>query len=131
MHDQKNLATVGPSAGPGTTAYPPPNDSPVDVDVPIDDALAAEDEIAAPVDLGRRFTNWRTLASFSVAVAILAVALYKLHINRNDLGSALHKVNPLLYLAAFVVYYASFPLRTLRWKLLMINANEGQELEED
>jgi hypothetical protein len=27
------------------------------------------------------------------------------------------------------VYYASFPLRTLRWKLLMINANEGPELE--
>ncbi len=94
-----------------------------------EDAGKVEDEIASPVDLGRRFTNWRTLVSFLIAVAILALALYKLHINRDDLGAALHKVNPLLFLAAFVVYYASFPLRTVRWKRLMINANVGDDLE--
>ncbi len=93
------------------------------------DAVSGEDDIASQVDLGRKFTNWRTPISFLIAVVILVVALYKLHINRDDLGAALHKVNPLLFIAAFLVYYLSFPLRTIRWKMLMLNANVGADRE--
>jgi uncharacterized protein (TIRG00374 family) len=91
--------------------------------------LTAEDEVPQRVDLGRRFTDWRTPLSFFIALIILVVALRKSGVTISDLQSALRKVNPVLYLCAFVVYYVSFPLRTLRWRQLMLNANTGQDAE--
>ena len=129
MDNQNDPASVGPLASPRTPANPHASaNSNGDGEAP-EDAAIAEDEIATPVDLGRRFTNWQTPVSFLIAVTILAIALYKLHIDRGQLGNALHKINPLLYLAAFVVYYVLFPIRALRWKILMLNANTGPELE--
>jgi glycosyltransferase 2 family protein len=94
----------------------------------IDDQISAEDETPPVVDLGRRFTDWRTPASFLIAIVILIVALRKSGVTVSDLEAALRKVNPLIFAGAFVVYYLSFPLRTLRWRLLMLNANTGQDL---
>ncbi len=94
-----------------------------------DGAELSDGEIAQKVELGRRFANWRTLASFSFALIILVVALRKSGVNVSDLKAALGRVNPLLYLAAFVLYYLSFPLRTIRWRMLMRNANTGADAE--
>jgi len=94
-----------------------------------DGAELSDGEIAQKVELGRRFANWRTLASFSFALIILVVALSKSGVNVSDLKAALRQVNPLLYLAAFLLYYVSFPLRTIRWRMLMRNANTGVDAE--
>ncbi len=103
-------------------------------DAPLETSLddvadVPESEIARKVELGRRFANWRTLASFSFALIILVVALTKSGVNPTDLKSALEKVNPVVYLAAFLLYYVSFPLRTIRWRILMRNANTGKDAE--
>lgn len=95
-----------------------------------DEGLEISDgEIAQKVDLGRRFANWRTVASFSFALIILVVALSKSGVSITDLKAALRQVNPALYLAAFLLYYVSFPLRTIRWRILMRNANTGVDAE--
>ncbi len=81
------------------------------------------------VELGSRFANWRTVASFGFALAILVIALRKSGVNLTDLKAAMRQVNPLLYIAAFALYYSSFPLRTWRWRMLMRNANTGEDAE--
>jgi glycosyltransferase 2 family protein len=86
-------------------------------------------DIPQKVDLGRRFANWRTLASFAFALIILVIALDKSGVNITDLKNALKKVNPFIFVSAFIVYYLSFPLRTIRWRILMRNANTGEDAE--
>src|SRR5579863_7416842 len=92
---------------------------------PEDSLELTDGEIAQKVDLGRKFANWRTVASFSFALIILVVALSKSGVSVSDLKDALRQVNPALYVAAFLLYYVSFPLRTIRWRILMRNANTG------
>ena len=94
----------------------------------LDESPRAGEELAQPVDLGSRMASWRTIASFAIALAILAVALKKSGVTPGDLRTALTQVNPWLFGLAFVIYYTSFPLRTLRWRMLMRNANTGDEL---
>jgi uncharacterized protein (TIRG00374 family) len=96
---------------------------------PSEDPTIAEEELPQQVDLGRRFADWRTFASFGFALLILVVALRKSNVAMSDLRSALQSVNPFLFALAFAVYYLSFPLRTLRWRMLMLNANTGAEAE--
>ncbi|MDB5077614.1 MAG: hypothetical protein JWO42_3793 [Chloroflexi bacterium] len=91
--------------------------------------ITAEEEVPQAVDIKRRFTDWRTPLSFLIALIILVVALRKSGVTVGDLQSALRKVNPLLFICAFCIYYASFPLRTLRWRMLMLNANTGEDKE--
>ncbi len=93
------------------------------------DEAILESDIPRTVELGRRFTNWRTLASFGFALIILVIALDKSGVNLPDLKAALQKVNPFIYICAFLLYYVSFPLRTLRWRILMRNANTGADAE--
>ncbi|HXT35959.1 MAG TPA: lysylphosphatidylglycerol synthase transmembrane domain-containing protein [Chloroflexota bacterium] len=96
---------------------------------PEDGLEFSDGEIAQKVDLGRRFANWRTVASFSFALIILVVALSKSGVSVTDLKAALRQVNPAFYVAAFLLYYVSFPLRTIRWRILMRNANTGADAE--
>ena len=86
-------------------------------------------DLPQKVELGSRFANWRTVASFAFALAILVIALRKSGVNLTDLKAAMRQVNPLLYIAAFALYYSSFPLRTWRWRMLMRNANTGEDAE--
>ncbi len=69
----------------------------------------------------RIFTRRTALSLMAVAV-ILAVALWRAPIDWGDAWSRIRHANPGLYLAAIVVYYASFLVRTWRWKLLLRNA---------
>jgi len=84
-----------------------------------------ESEVPQQVSLGARLRDPRTLLSFGVALIILAVAVLKAGI---DWGTTLHTLrtaNLALFALAAVLYYASFPLRTHRWRRLMHNANHG------
>ena len=74
---------------------------------------------ADQMSLRRRLLTPRTIISIAVPVAIIGV-----FVGLN--GQVLAKVpglilaaNPLLVLAAFAVFYAGFPLRGYRWKLLL------------
>src|SRR3990172_8305833 len=85
-------------------------------------ALMAE---PSEVSLKRRFLNLRTLLSFALALAFLVFLLYRLDVDLPTTWARMKGVNPFLYLLAFLVYYASFPLRAWRWRLLL--ANVGYE----
>lgn len=84
-----------------------------------------EEAVPQQVAIGKRFSDWRTLLSFAVALAILVFGISKSNIKWATTLHTLRSANLGLFLLAFVVYYASFPIRTHRWRRLMHNANHG------
>ena len=74
------------------------------------------------VSLKQRFLNLRTLPWFALAFALIAFFIFRLDVDLSATWARIRAVNPFLYLLAFLVYYASFPLRAWRWKLLLENA---------
>jgi len=79
----------------------------------------------APSLTGRLFTR-RTVASLIVAAIIVAVAVTRAPINWGDAWRDIRHANVLLYLAALIVFYSSFIVRAIRWRLLLHNAGEDQ-----
>ena len=80
----------------------------------------------APPSLTERLLNRRTVASLVAAAVIVGIAIWRAPI---DWGDAWHRIihaNPLLYVAALAVYYASFLVRAFRWHVLLKNAGEAQ-----
>jgi uncharacterized protein (TIRG00374 family) len=80
----------------------------------------AEREVTAEqVSLARRLRQPRTILSILVPLGIIALFVY---LNRERLAKVpeliLH-ANPLLVVAAFVVFYLGFPLRGYRWAFLL------------
>jgi uncharacterized protein (TIRG00374 family) len=77
------------------------------------------EELDQKVSLREKLLDKKTLLSFALSFAILYLFL-----TRIDLGAAwevMKSANPLPYLLAFVVYYAAYPIRGLRWKRLLEN----------
>jgi len=79
-----------------------------------------------PPSLTGRFINRRTIASLLVAAIIVGVAIWRAPINWADAWNRIRHASPWLYIAALLVYYASFGVRALRWKVLLSNAGEDR-----
>jgi uncharacterized protein (TIRG00374 family) len=80
----------------------------------------------APPALTARLFTRRTIASLVIAAVIVGVAVWRAPINWGDALSRIRNANPLLYLAALLVYYSSFLIRALRWHVLLRNAGENR-----
>ena len=80
-------------------------------------------EIQEGFPLKDRLLRPRTLISFGLAFAIILFVLRGVDINLADAVQQMRRVNPAFYVLAFVVFYATFPLRALRWRVLLRNAN--------
>jgi len=81
-----------------------------------------EDEVS----LRSRLLDKKTLISFAVAIIILYLLFSQV-----DFGVLIENMisaDPFLYMAAFLVYYASFPLRGLRWNYLLNNIGVSKPL---
>ena len=81
----------------------------------------AEAEVTAEqLSLVRRLRQPRTIISLALPIIIL-VLIFRvgLQIDVADIVTGISGANPWLLLAAFVVFYAAFPLRGLRWALLV------------
>jgi uncharacterized membrane protein YbhN (UPF0104 family) len=76
--------------------------------------------------LSKKLLNWRTLIPLVIVVAAIAFFVRQEHINPQETWAAMRSANILLLLAAFVIYYLSFPLRALRWRLLLENVGYTQ-----
>lgn len=84
--------------------------------------VASEAEISsAQLSIGKRLLNWRTLVPLVIVLGLLAYTAQKLQINPGQTWAAMRSANPVFFLAAFFTYYLSFPIRTLRWRLLLEN----------
>ncbi len=90
---------------------------------PLEESIEpTEQQAEQELEISRRFVDWKTLASFAFAVAVLIFVIATGHINLGDLLRRVRAANKGLFLAAFAVYYLTFPLRGLRWKVLLENA---------
>lgn len=98
--------------------------------VPADWEEPSEQQAEAELSIGQRLGNWKSIASFAFAVVVLAFAIVKGGIDPAATWQRIRHVNPLLYFLAFLVYYATFPIRGYRWKVLLDNAYRGDEREE-
>lgn len=77
------------------------------------------------LSLGKRLLNWRTLIPLVVVVAgIIIFALPA--INLQQTWNIIRGANMYFFLAAFAIYYLSFPLRTFRWRILLENVGFTQ-----
>jgi glycosyltransferase 2 family protein len=74
-----------------------------------------------PDPLARRFLNVRTLASFLLGFAMLAVLLPRMNVELGGILARVTQANVGLYLAALVFYYLTFPIRAYRWRKLLRN----------
>jgi uncharacterized protein (TIRG00374 family) len=79
------------------------------------------EDVKAPA-LGRRFLNVRTFVSFGLGFAILAFLATRVQIDIGGIIDRVASANPLLLIAAVVSFYATFPIRALRWRRLLRTA---------
>lgn len=81
--------------------------------------------------LGEWLRKPRTLISFALAIAIIAFVITGIDINLRETWAQIRKANPWLYLVAFFMFYLTFPLRAVRWRILLRSAgfpvDEGRQ----
>ena len=81
----------------------------------------AEEEVTEEqLSLGRRLRQPRTIASLVLPIVLLVLVIVNLPgFELDRLPSLVLAANPLLLLAAFAIFYLGFPLRGLRWSLIL------------
>jgi uncharacterized protein (TIRG00374 family) len=80
------------------------------------------DASEAPPSLTSRLLTLKTIAPLVIAVVIVGVALWRAQIDWGAAWDNIRHANPFLYLGALAVYYASFLVRSIRWRVLLENA---------
>ena len=93
-----------------------------DVQVERADVDESEEVSSHGFSLKERLFRPRTVVSFGLAFAIILFVFQGIDINVRETLAQIRQVNPGMYLLAVVVFYGSFPLRALRWRMLLHNA---------
>jgi len=89
---------------------------------------------AEQMSLLRRFRQPRTLLSIAVPLAIIVVAVALNWTDMQSVPGEIAGANLLLFLLAFLIYYAGFPLRGWRWTKLLkgagykVSTRDGTEI---
>ncbi len=78
------------------------------------------------LSLGKRLLNWRTIVPLVIVIASLAYLVHKENIDPQQTWDTIRSANVLFFFAAFFVYYLSFPIRTVRWRMLLGNVGFTQ-----
>ncbi|MFI5200457.1 MAG: lysylphosphatidylglycerol synthase transmembrane domain-containing protein, partial [Candidatus Limnocylindrales bacterium] len=93
----------------------------MDIAAPVPAARPPEAEISADqVSLGRRLRQPRTILSIILPIGLLVLFARSLPgFNLDELPAKILAANGWLLLVAFLVFYAGFPLRGLRWAILI------------
>jgi uncharacterized protein (TIRG00374 family) len=71
--------------------------------------------------LGKRLLNWRTLLPLIIVIVAIVIFAQRSNINPQKTWAVIRSANVFFFLAAFAIYYLSFPIRALRWRLLLEN----------
>jgi uncharacterized protein (TIRG00374 family) len=87
---------------------------------PLDDTGARDGDERA-VSLERRFFNVKTAISFVIGIAILVSLLRVTSIHPAEILEQLKRVNPQVYVLAWLSYFLTFPVRGFRWQKLLRN----------
>lgn len=87
-----------------------------------------ENEISREqLSLRSRLLNWRTIVPLVIVIVLLVYLAQRAHIDPQQTWATLKRANLLFFLAGFLVYYSSFPLRALRWRILLQNVGFTRE----
>ncbi len=95
-------------------------------------ATETDDPVGSPTDvevesegfsLGQRLRSPRTLISFGLVFAIVIFALRGQNIDVGQTWEYMRGANPWLMLMGMAVFYTTFPLRAIRWRMLLRNAH--------
>jgi uncharacterized protein (TIRG00374 family) len=79
-----------------------------------------EGEVTDQVSLGRRLRQPRTILSIAIPLLLLLLAARLfLNIDVKAVVTGIAEANKWLLLAAFTVFYLGFPLRGLRWSMIL------------
>jgi uncharacterized protein (TIRG00374 family) len=105
-------------AGPGPD--PVPSEA-MDIAAPVPGTGTPEAEITADqMSLGRRLRQPRTILSLLLPIVLLYLFARSLPgFNLSELPSKILAANGWLLLLAFVIFYSGFPIRGLRWAVLV------------
>ena len=79
------------------------------------------------LSIGKRLLNWRTIVPLVIAIIALVIFAQKININPKLTLVAMRNANVYFVLAAFLIYYLSFPIRTFRWRMLLENIGYTKE----
>lgn len=90
---------------------------------PPPDQEPTEDVAQRGFSLKERFLKPRTLISLLLALAIIVFVFRGLNINVAETWQQMRRINPWLYGLAFVSFAATFPVRAIRWRVLLQNAD--------
>ncbi|MYD94765.1 MAG: flippase-like domain-containing protein [Chloroflexi bacterium] len=82
-------------------------------------------------DLRRRFLSSRTLVSFAVAGVLLALTWILADLRLEDIVTRIRSADPWLILLAYLIFAVTFPIRTLRWRILLTNAVHREDVSPD
>lgn len=116
------MANIEPS--PANTygkARAPMTKQPPAVDITPDDQEPMS-EARSSFALAQRLRQPRTLVSFGLALAIIMFVVRSLDIDLATTWQYMRSANPWLLGLGLIVFYITFPLRALRWRMLLTNA---------
>jgi len=66
------------------------------------------------LSISKRLFNWRTFVPLVIAIIALIIFAQKININPKLTWLAMRNAKVYFVLAAFIIYYLSFPIRTFR-----------------
>ena len=87
----------------------------------------SDSAVTQPGALRHRILHPATLISFGVAVLLLIALARGVNVSFSDMARAIGDANPLLIAAALIAYYVNFPIRGIRWRLLIENAQTATD----
>ncbi len=88
----------------------------------VEEQAGGEEVAEGGFSLKERLFDIRTLVSLAIAAAIIAFVFRGFNIDPADTWRQMQRINPGMYILAFIIFYATFPLRALRWRILLRNA---------
>lgn len=87
----------------------------------------SESPVTRPGALRRRILHPATLISFGVAILLLIALARGVNVSFSDMARVIGEANPLLIAAGLGAYYVNFPIRGIRWRLLIENAQAATD----
>ena len=94
----------------------------------INDSLKRDDETSQEgggqtaltfSSLRRRFLSVRNVVAIAIASSLLFFLIVQFDLDLESTWLEIKRTNPVLYVAAFAIYYLSFPVRSIRWRVLL------------
>lgn len=77
--------------------------------------------------LRKQFFRWRTLAAFLGSFVIIYVLFGRMNIDMAQTWTMISHADRFKLLIGIAIYYAAFPVRGLRWRVLLRNAGFGEK----